>query len=280
MSIIKSYGDHYNLPGFGFQNDGFVGKGVTLKNSDSISRGVHLGNSVLIDKNSILKRGAIVGSHVIVGPNVEIDSSIVFDSTVVGEGTFLRSKLVYKNKVICPFSGSSIRVDQKLLLPLLGQSNYQKIIYDKFQSCLAFFFACYSFPVWLILNIRKKIFGAGSYVEIEFRNKLGEIKLVREIGVAHTGEKSPYIFISELFFASKFKSFCLAMIGEIDLIGASPSKENYESSVFTYSSLCKDPDLMPFKEVFDRFYQLRFSFSLSVYALFKIIFSRIILLMR
>ena len=279
IDVAKNRSECFNLSGFGFQNDGHIGKGVTLKNKDSISRGAHIGNCVLIDPNSILKSGAIIGDHVVVGPNVEIDTSIVFGNTVVGEGVFLKNKIVYKNKVICPFTEEYARADQKILLPLMAKSNYKQIILKMLQSVIAAIFLLYSLPTWVLIRISSKLINKNMFARHLVINKYGEEINVYLIDRVVVSKYKLFSFLTEFFFASQAPLFWLAFIGEINLIGAN-SKAEKITTVFKYSSLCRDPDLMPYKNVFDGFYQARPNIISNIYALFKIIFSRIILLMR
>ena len=279
IDVAKNRSECFNLSGFGFQNDGHIGKGVTLKNKDSISRGAHIGSCVLIDPNSILKSGAIIGDHVVVGPNVEVDTSIVFGNTVVGEGVLLKNKIVYKNKVICPLTEKYARVDQKILLPLMANSNYQQIILKMLQSIIAAIFLLYSLPTWALIRIINKLTNNNMFVHHVIISKYGEEINVYLIDRVVISKYKTISFLAEFFFASYAPLFWLAFIGEIDLIGVNSGEENI-TTVFKYSSLCRDPDLMPYKNVFDRFYQAKPHIISNIYALFKIIFSRIILLMR
>ena len=120
MELVGKKFSNYSLPGFGVLNGGSIGKGVILKNLDSISRSVNIGNYVLVHKNSLVKSNSIIGSHVVIEGIAEIESSIVYDNTVIGEGVHIKNKIIYNGRVICPFSGEYVNVDKKVIIAFDG----------------------------------------------------------------------------------------------------------------------------------------------------------------
>ncbi len=283
VNIINRFPKNYNLPGFGYQNDGFVGKGVTLKNNDSISRGVHLGDYVLIHKNALIKKGSIIGRNVVIDSNVEIEASIIYKNTVVGEGLLLKNKIVFKDRVICPFSGQVARVDQRALLPLAENRNYREVINNKIQSLVATSLYLYSLPVWAVLKLVSLVSWKDLFLEESFVSLSGDRVKFSKINSDISKKNKILNFIVEIFLVSYSSQLFYAAIGDMYLIAGKSvhrKKVNNIPSVFTFGSLIKDPDLLPYSDVFDLYYQVSPKVISNIYALFKIIFSRIIVLLR
>jgi len=281
QKIASEYSGHYNLPGFGYQNDSLIGKGVICKNKSSISKGVHLGNYALVHRDSILNKGAIVGDHVIVGQFVEMSSSIVFDNTVIGDRVILKDKIIFDNKVICPKSGAIAIVDQKLLLPLYNKRKYKELIEQNCESIIALMLVVYATPVYLFTSalswLKNKKIKKDITIPLENNNSV----IIQEIDTSLLSENFLFRKINQLFFVDYYIRYFLVLKKKIKIIG--PESENASDSkisVYKFSSLCRDPDLVPFNGVVDLFYREKSSLVLNFYALFKLLFSRIMTLVR
>ena len=109
--------------------------------------------------------------------------------------------------------------------------------------------------------------------------KKGDRISIEEIDTSKLSTNKLLYFFSEIFFVSKFNRFIYVVKNEVNLVGSTKLKGEW-SAIFTYSSLCKDPDLKPFDSTFDHYYQVHHNIFLNIYVLFKVIFSRIILLVR
>ena len=286
VELIKFEDIKYNLPGFGFENGGYVGKGVSLKNKDSISRKVHIGDYVLVDKDALIKQGAIIGDHVVIESSAEVENCVVNEKTVLGKGIFLKDKIVYGNKIICPRSGEIAEVDERILLPLLDKKNYSDIILYQVQFLCSLFFIIYSLPAYLFFRFYSLFSNSNIFVKRSIRFSKWNSRSVVVFDIEKLKMRSKQRKFAELFFLPHFHEFIAVLKGEMNLIGA--SRESFEkrgivngfTSVFTFSSLCKDPDLQDYKEVYDYFYMFQPSVILHIYALFKIAFSRILFLVR
>lgn len=283
IQINLNLKESYNIPGFFLYKNCYVGKGVIIKNYFSLTPGIHVGNYVYLHNDSILRNGAIIGNHVIIGQFVEIESSIIFDNTVVGDGICLKNKIVYENKVICPFSGAIALVDQKILLPLYDMKKYKKLLMEIVEFIFAFMMILYSIPLVTIIKLYSYYFKKNIYKEVIVKTIDNQEILVQEIDNSNLRKGSFLYFISELSFAEKFSRLFLVLKKKVKIIGpdnSASSEDCWISSVYNYSNLCRDPDLIPFRRVHDYFYQYKNNVILNFLVLFKILFSRIMILFR
>ena len=286
IDLLLCHDQEFNLSGFGFENGGYVGKGVVIKNEDSISRKVHLGNYVLVHQNSIIKEGSIVGNNVVIESSVEVEKSIIYENAVIGESLFLKNKIVFESKIICPIMEEIVEIDERLLLPLLNRQKYSSILMDKFHLILAILLIFVITPVYLFFRIYSFCCKKNLFVEKYCKDRFGNELILQKVDSDKLGKGTFLYKLSEVFFVPMYSRLLEVVKGRLNLIGiteqasAELKGHNFSSSVFYYSSLCRDPDLRSHKEVFDYFYLLRSSPLLNIYALLKITFSRIIFFIR
>ena len=286
MQLVGKDFKNYSLPGFGSLNGGSIGKGVILKNVDSISRLVNLGNFVLVHQNSIIKSGAIIGSHVVIEEVAEIENSIIYDNAVIGEGVFIKNKIIYNDRIICPLSQEYVKADKKLLLPLIDRSSYKSLVVRFAQIFLSFLFLLMSFPGWILFRFFSSFVNDEIYYKDKVYDRHGEVFYLKKIKGDFLKNKPFFKIIVSVFYLNYFSGFLSVIRGKLGLIGADRlikkrlGFRDQSSSIFYYSSLIKDPDLLDYRGVVDSFYLLQAKVFLDIYALFKIIFSRIIILIR
>ena len=286
MELVGKKYENYSLPGFGVLNGGSIGKGVILKNLDSISRSVNIGNYVLVHKNSLVKSNSIIGSHVVIEGVAEIESSIVYDNTVVGEGVHIKNKIIYNGRVICPLVEEYVDVDKKLLLPLMDRTSYKDAAFRFSQVLISFIFICLSLPGWVFVKVFSFFSKEKVFLSESLRDRNGDEFSIQCLNTDLLKKRRFLFIVTKIFFVRYFPKFFQVLLGRINLIGADPGVKrrlglrDKSSSIFYYSNLIKDPDLRPFHEVVDCFYLFRAKIILDIYALFKIIFSRIIYFIR
>lgn len=160
MQVLKEGGEKYVLPGYTADNDVFIGQNVEIARSCDLSKPFSVGNNVRLEQLSVIGKNAVIGSNVIVSSQTTIENSIIYDGTFIGEDLDLSSKIVFKNRIVSPESGSIMPIVDEFVVSGVKKKRENSFFADAFFYLLALVFAViYSVPfgvLCVLATIRKK----------------------------------------------------------------------------------------------------------------------------
>ena len=160
MTGVKDYFDSnfkmmnsrgfYNLPGYGTADGAFVGANVIMMPSSDVAPPAIIMDNCYLGAQVVVRNGAIFGRCVAVDMNTEIDHSIIFDNTYIGRHMMFRNKIVRAYRVIDPYSGNWIDLEDPSMAGVLriGASEF---VFRAGEWLIALLCAVFEFPLWLLV---------------------------------------------------------------------------------------------------------------------------------
>lgn len=160
MQVLKEGGEKYVLPGYTADNDVFIGQNVEIARSCDLNKPFSIGDNVRLEQLSVIGKNAVIGSNVIVSSQTTIENSIVYDGTFIGEDLDLSSKIVFKNKIVSPESGSIMPIVDEFVVSGVKKKRENSFFADAFFYLVSVVFAViYSVPfaaLCVLATMRKK----------------------------------------------------------------------------------------------------------------------------
>jgi hypothetical protein len=116
LLMIKKYRSHYVLPGYNNEDGAYLGKNIIDKKSTIYNKPIVLGNNVQIQLNTVIGPNVILGNNVIIDHSTHIANSIIYDQSYIGSDLEIENKIVYRKRVIDPFSEEVMKVVDSFLV--------------------------------------------------------------------------------------------------------------------------------------------------------------------
>ena len=244
MSMVNGGARNYIMPSYNSEGGVYIGQNVEIMYSCDIVKPIILGDNIELKRRSEIGPGAVIGSDSLIDSDTSIWNSVIYCNSYIGSKLEIDNKIIYKRRVIDPYTGDMIHIVDDFLLAEVRNDLITSVMSRVFEVFLILFLFCLQLPLYLIL----RPFIGGKYKEIEiWQDKSGTRKSKMKIFTYKVNTRSNKLFLK--FSLHKFHLLFLCMIRRLQLIGSAPqeaTKEslqnirelaNYRPSVFSYSDM-------------------------------------------
>ena len=244
MSMVNGGARNYIMPSYNSESGVYIGQNVEIMYSCDIVKPIILGDNIELKKRSEIGPGAVIGSDSLIDSDTTIWNSVVYCNSYIGSKLEIDNKIIYKRRVIDPYTGDMIHIVDDFLLSEVRNDLITSVMSRVFEVFLIVFLFCLQLPLYLIL--RPFIGGKHKKIEI-WLDKSGTRKSTIKIFTYKVNTRSNKLFLK--FSLHKFHLLFLCMTRRLQLIGSAPqeaTKEalqnirelaNYRPSVFSYSDM-------------------------------------------
>ncbi len=149
MEILNKGAQHFVLPGYNNDESIHIGMDVEIGKNIRFNKPVMIGDDTTFKPLSSIGPSAIIGNNVIIDRSTIVRYSIVYDDTYVGADLEISDKILYRDRVISPYTGDTIDIrDDFIVSPTAGtgiKSRFKKI------SAATGGFLLFSIPVVIVV---------------------------------------------------------------------------------------------------------------------------------
>lgn len=244
MHMVNGGARNYIMPSYNSERGVYIGQNVEIMYSCDIIKPIILGDNIELKRRSEIGPGAIIGSDTLIDSDTTIWNSVVYCNSYIGSKLEIDNKIIYKRRVIDPYTGDMIHVVDDFLLAEVRNDLITSVMSRVFEVFLIVFLLCLQLPFYLIL----RPFIGGKYKEIKiWQDKSGTRKSTIKIFTYKVNTRSNKLFLK--FSLHKFHLLFLCMTRRLQLIGSAPQEatkealqnirelSNYRPSVFSYSDM-------------------------------------------
>jgi len=276
MDMVTGGARNYIMPGYNSESGVFIGQNVEIMYGCDIIKPIILGDNVELKRRAEIGPGAIIGSDTLVDGNTSVCNSVVYCNSYIGSKLEINNKIIYKRRVIDPFTGDMIHIVDDFLLAEVRNDLITSVVSRIIEVILLVFLFCLQLPFFLVL----RPFIGGKYRKVEiWRDKSGTRKLTIKIFTYKVNTRSNKLFLK--LSLHKFHLLFLCMIRKLQLIGAAPQEateealqnirelSNYRPSVFSYSDMYGYEFNDKRRQVAEVFYAKHVTIGLNVAIFFK-----------
>lgn len=276
MDMVTGGASNYIMPGYNSERGVFIGQNVEIMYGCDIIKPIILGDNVELKRRSEIGPGAIIGSDTLIDSDTNVCNSVVYCNSYIGSKLEIENKIIYKRRVIDPFSGDMIHIVDDFLLAEVRNDLITSVVSRVIEVILLAFLFCLQLPFFLIL----RPFIGGKYKKIDiWRDKSGTRKLAIKIFTYKVNTRSNKLFLK--LSLHKFHLLFLCMVRKLQLIGTAPQEateealqnirelSNYRPSVFSYSDMCGYEFNDKRRQVAEAFYAKHMTIGLNIAVFFK-----------
>lgn len=244
MDMVTGGARNYIMPSYNSERGVFIGQNVEIMYSCDIIKPIILGDNVELKRRSEIGPGAIIGSNTLIDSNTSICNSVVYCNSYIGSKLEIDNKIIYKRRVIDPFTGDMIHIVDDFLLAEVRNDLITSVVSRVLEVILLVFLFCLQLPFYLML---RPLIG-GKYKKLKiWRDKSGTRKSTIKIFTYKVNTRSNKLFLK--LSLHKFHLLFLCMTRKLQLIGTAPQQateealqnirelSNYRPSVFSYSDM-------------------------------------------
>lgn len=127
MAVLDGERDHYFLPGYTAEPDAFIGQNVEIDRGTDFEKPIAIGDNVKLFSLTLIGPLAILGDNVIIDKRSSVKRSIIYNGTYVGPDLDIDNMILYRNKLISPESEVSIPLTDFFLAAPLAINPFQLI---------------------------------------------------------------------------------------------------------------------------------------------------------
>ena len=194
----------YNLPGYSAEAGFSFGANVIMMPTCEMSPPTIVMDNCYLGADTYLHNGVICGNGVALDVGAEISHSIAMDYTYIGRHTLIKDKIVFGGRVIEPYTGDWIDLEDPVLTSNLA-TGLPGFLYNLFERLLALFCAVCELPLyllsWLLRLFRNPISFARYLLRLYpkfWKVVLGKAQLVRR-----SANNNNYVFrFSDMWYPS------------------------------------------------------------------------------
>ncbi len=276
MDMVTGGARNYIMPGYNSESGVFIGQNVEITYGSDIVKPIILGDNVELKKRSEIGPGAIIGNDTLIDSDTSICNSIVYCNSYIGSKLEIDNKIIYKRRVIDPFTGDMIHIVDDFLLSEVRNDLLTSVVSRIIEVILLVFLFCLQLPFFLIL----RPFIGGKYRKVEiWQDKSGTRKLMIKIFTYKVNTRSNKLFLK--LSLHKFHLLFLCMIRKLQLIGTAPQEateealqnirelSNYRPSVFSSSDMYGYEFNDKRRQVTEVFYAKHVTIGLNIAIFFK-----------
>ncbi len=243
--VLHEESSNYVLPGYNNEEFVFLGKNIIYPKSADLKKPIILGDNVQLKADTEVGPEAIIGNNVIIDNGAHVKNSIVYDLSYIGSELDIDNKIVYKDVLIDPDSGESMKISDAFLISGIQENMVNTFMQRFFDKVLAgILIGVLYMPEAIIrMLINTKIIRQKS---TKFYAKAdGSIeRFLKTVFVEHTsGSKLFYRFLLD-----KYPLLFDVLTGKINLVGCrlveaqndvdtSDLLTDYRPGVFQYSEI-------------------------------------------
>lgn len=280
MDILQNRNQDFVLPGYNNEDGVYIGRNVVIPRNVDIKKPVMLGDDVQLKPDTKIGPNVILGDKTIIDSDTTINDSIVFENSYVGSNLELDNKIVYKNRLIGPHSGTWLDIKEKFFISDIQDNVFQGAVRRIIHIILAVIVFALQLIPFLIL---RPISGLKRNLKGFFVNQNGDTGQF----LNYSGNKDT--IRAKLFYRFSLDKFPLlwnVLTGKLFLVGNRmiPAQEekkrildnypDYYPSVFDFPGLFTKRDRIKF--IHDMFYLAHRNLGLEIKTLFKYLLKRLI----
>jgi hypothetical protein len=286
LKILANLGRCYALPGYTKDEDIYIGQNVEIARSAELESPFSIGDNVLLQDMTVIRENSVIGSNVIVSRGTKIQNSLVYDGTFIGPELNIKSKIVYKNRIIEPLKGTVLPISDVFIVsevPKFGSLLWLKYL---IQSSLALaMMIVMVLPFLIVITIgllrrnitlkttryfRNREHKTVTISSIEFKRRTFNARIFRRFSL----DKFPFLFS--------------ILKGKIDLVGNALLVESlesrniireldrYKAGVFSYREFAENDETLDNAIIHEQYYNMNRSFLKDLKLVVKIWFFRIV----
>jgi NDP-sugar pyrophosphorylase family protein len=284
ISLLKEHNQEYVLPGYNNDKDEFIGKNVVCANFKELKKPIMIGDNVQIKSKANVGPNVILGNNVIIDSGTKVEQSIIYDLSYIGSDLEIIDKIIYKKRLIDPFSGEFTHIVDNFLVSDIQEKLVQRFFKRLLNSVSAFLLAIIGLIPYIFFCLIHRLGRLRSKKREFYVNRNAKTKIFTIWKVAKPN------FISTLFFRlslNKYPLLWAVVKGDIYLVGnhlipkcpqgliKMNNLPSYHPGIFDYS------DMLPSKvsdiefELNELYYCNNSSLWLDIKVFFRAIFNRI-----
>lgn len=221
MSLVQGEVQNYLQPGYYDKDNVIIGYNVITPPTATLSAPLIIGNDCRISPMTSIGPNAVVGSHVLIDRQSEISDSVILSGTFIGQGMEIRSKIVFGNTVIDPYSQAVVTIpDPWMVSEVQSLPAFRDILESLFSRMAAGVIALTQLLPFALLFGWKLVQGSRfTHKEVQGRNgRVLKLPLYTQAKVSHG--------ISDRIFMAlgldRYPHFLLAFYGRLWLCGHRP----------------------------------------------------------
>lgn len=116
MRLVSGEARNYVMHSYCRDEDIYIGAGVEIPLRAEVNKPVMLGDNSRLSERTAAGPGAIVGCNSLIDAGTSVINSIVMDNTYVGPELEIRNKIICRNRLIDPYSGTYVDVLDEFIL--------------------------------------------------------------------------------------------------------------------------------------------------------------------
>ena len=276
MDMVTGAARDYIMPIYNNERGVFIGQNVEIMYDCEIAKPIILGDNVELKRRSKIGPGVIVGSNTLIDSDTTVQNSIIYCHSYVGSKLEIDNKIIYKRRVIDPYTGDMIHIVDDFLLAEVRNDLITSVVSRVLEVFLIAFLFCLQLPFYIIL----RPFIGGKYKKLEiWKDKSGMRKTTINIFTYKVNTRSNKLFLK--LSLHKFHLLFLCMTRKLQLIGNAPQEateealqnigelSNYRPSAFSYSDMYGYEFNDKRRQVAEVFYAKHITIGLNAAIFFK-----------
>ena len=226
MKMVNGESDKYIMSSYNNEDGVFIGQNVEIMKECEINKPVIIGNNIQLKNLSRIGPCAIIGDNTLIDANTAVNHSVVYGDSYIGSSLEISNKIIYKRRVIDPFTGEVLDIVDNFLISEIDSKIFRFYFITAIHCITAFCLMLMQLPLFIIL---RPFVSAAHFDNSYWADKTGSNK----IDFADYKKCSKGI-VNKLFFKfslDKFHLIYLAFLGRIFLAGNKPlvaTPENVE----------------------------------------------------
>ena len=276
MDMVAGGARDYIMPSYNNEKGVFIGQNVEIMYDCKVTKPMILGDNIQLKKRSDIGPGVIIGSNSLIDGDTEVHNSIIYCNSYVGSKLEIDNKIIYKRRLIDPYSGAMIHIVDDFLLAEVRNDLITSVMSRVIEVFLLFFLICLQLPFYIILRPWLEC----SYVNTEiWRDKSGTRKITIKRFIYKVNTRANKLFIK--LSLHKFHLLFACVTRKLQLIGSAPQEateealqnirelSNYRPSVFSYSDMRGNEDNTEARQVNEVFYAKHVTIAFNAAIFFK-----------